>query len=61
MVRLQNELHQIKNSNESLIAENKQLQSEIDQLKNNLFYLEQIIRNELGLAKEDEIIYRPKK
>ena len=59
MVRLQEELHEIQNSNAALETENARLRIEIDQLKNDLRYLEELIRNELGLAKEDELIYRP--
>ncbi len=61
MVGLQEELHEIDKNNSKLKKENEKLKLEIINLKNNLRYLEEISRNELGLAREDELIYRPEK
>jgi cell division protein FtsB len=41
-----------------LEEENEKLLKEIDRLHNDKEYIESIARNELGLVKEDEIIYR---
>jgi cell division protein FtsB len=61
MVGLQEELHNIEKNNIKLKNENEKLKLEIINLKNNLRYLEEISRNELGLAREGELIYRPEK
>ena len=61
MVGLQQELHEIEKNNVKLKNENEKLKLEIINLKNNLRYLEEISRNELGLARDGELIYRPEK
>ena len=61
MVGLQEEFHEIEKNNSKLKKENEKLKLEIINLKNNLRYLEEISRNELGLAREGELIYRPEK
>jgi len=61
MVGLQEELHEIEKNNIKLKKENEKLKLEIVNLKTNLRYLEEISRNELGLAREGELIYRPEK
>ncbi len=61
MMRLQEELHEIESNNSKLKKENDKLKLEIINLKNNLRYLEELSRNELGLAREGELIYRPEK
>ena len=42
----------------SLEQTNKDLQLEIEALKNNPFYIEKVVRENLGLVKPGEIIYR---
>lgn len=61
MMRLQEELHEIEKNNSKLKIDNEKLKIEIINLKDNLRYLEELSRNELGLAREDELIYRPEK
>jgi len=61
MVGLKEELHNIEKNNIKLKNENEKLKLEIINLKNNLRYLEEISRNELGLARDGELIYRPEK
>jgi cell division protein FtsB len=61
MVGLQEELHEIEKNNIILKKENEKLKLEIANLKNNLRYLEELSRNELGLAREGELIYRSEK
>lgn len=61
MMRLQEELHEIEYNNSRLKLENDNLKLEITNLKDNLRYLEELSRNELGLAREGELIYRPEK
>jgi len=61
MIGLKQELHDIEKSNFKLKQENEKLKLEIMNLKNNIRYLEELSRNELGLAREGELIYRPEK
>jgi cell division protein FtsB len=61
MIGLQQELHEIEKNNIKLKQENEKLKQEIMHLKNNLRYLEELSRNELGLARDGELIYRPEK
>jgi len=61
MMGLQQELHEIEDKNSFLKKENEKIKLEILNLKNNLRYLEELSRNELGLAREGELIYRPEK
>lgn len=58
VIRLQSELQEIENKNMLLRQENESLKKDIELLKNNLKYLEEIARKELGLIKEGEIVYR---
>lgn len=58
VIRLQSELQEIENKNMLLRKENESLKEDIELLKNNLKYLEEIARKELGLIKEGEIVYR---
>ncbi|MBU0635267.1 MAG: septum formation initiator family protein, partial [Candidatus Omnitrophica bacterium] len=42
----------------SLTAENKQLAQEIEMLKNDPVYIEEIARDKLKVARENEIVFR---
>lgn len=55
--RLTNERDQIRAFNEKTRNGNQRLKEEIFALKRDTKYIEEIARLELGLAKEDEIIY----
>ncbi len=57
LTHLKTQLREIELKNNQLTAENKKLRTEIDLLKNNSKYLEEVARKELGLIKEGEIIY----
>jgi len=59
IMRLQKEFNEIEKNNSILKIENEKIKIEVINLKNNLRYLEELSRNELGLAREDELIYRP--
>lgn len=61
MFRIKEELKTLEEHNKQLTAENLALKKQIDQLKSNRKYLEDLARDELGLAKEDELIYELKK
>ncbi len=56
--RLTEETDQIKTLNEKIRQENRNLKEEIDLLKRDLKRIDKIARQELGLVKEDEIIYQ---
>jgi cell division protein FtsB len=58
MIKLKEEYREIENKNEQLKGENAALKKEIDLLKNDLKYIEEIARNELGLIKDGETVYR---
>ncbi len=61
MIRIKEELKTLEEHNKQLKAENLSLKKQIDQLKSNQRYLEDLARDELGLAKQDELIYELKK
>ncbi|MCL4478363.1 MAG: septum formation initiator family protein [Deltaproteobacteria bacterium] len=52
---------QLKNKRDHLLEQDSQLAGEIKLLENNDFYIEKIAREELGMAKKNEIIIRFKK
>ena len=51
-------LHQDEREIEELKIKNRELKKEIDLLENDLFMIERLGREELGLAKEGEIVYK---
>jgi len=61
MTRLKEELKRFEVSNQKLQEENTALKKEIEQLKNDRRHLEDLARDQLGLAKENELIYDLKK
>ncbi len=61
MLRLKDEVRKLEEHNQQLKAENLLLHKEIEKLKNNPKYLEDKARDELGLAKENELVYELKK
>jgi cell division protein FtsB len=52
-----NELNEILAQNEQLRETNTALQQEINKLKNDPVYLEEVAREEFGLIKKNEVIY----
>jgi len=61
MTRLKEEVKRFEASNQKLQEENMALKKQIEQLKNDRRHLEDLARDELGLAKENELIYDLKK
>jgi len=61
MTRLKEELRLFEENNQRLQKENLALKKQIEQLKNDRRHLEDLARDELGLAKENELIYELKK
>ena len=56
---LKTERDQLVEKNELLTDENISLSVEIDRLKNDPKYIENIARQELGMVAEDELILKP--
>ncbi len=61
MTRLKEELRRFEENNQRLQEENLALKKQIEQLKNNRRHLEDLARDELGFARENELIYELKK
>ena len=58
LLRLKKEMGGIKEANLQLVKENEELKEEVRKLKQEKKYIEEIARKELGMVKEDEIIYQ---
>jgi cell division protein FtsB len=58
---LKKERGQLVEKNEQLSRENLSLSVEIDRLKHDPKYIENIARQELGMVAEDELILKPQK
>jgi len=54
---LQKQLQAIQDENLKLAAENEQLKIEIEKLKSDPAYLEEVARKDYGLVKKNEIIF----
>jgi len=51
-------LSQLKEANNSLMEQNKELGGKILLLRSDLAYIESIARNELGMVKKGDVVYR---
>lgn len=51
-------LTQLKSQTERITAENNELKKGINLLRNDINYIEIIARNELGMVKKGDIVYR---
>jgi cell division protein FtsB len=58
LLHLHKELEEIKRRNLKIEEENRKLMEEVKRLESDKRYIEEIARKELGLIKEDEIIYQ---
>lgn len=58
LIRMKKDLFHIEQQNQRIEEENKKLSEEVRRLKSDKRYIEEIARKELGMAKEDEIIYQ---
>jgi len=56
--RLKRELKEIERVNRELQQENERLRAEINNLRTNKKYIEELARRELGLVKKGEIVYQ---
>ena len=57
---LENERDQLVESNKRISEKNLSLSIEIDRLKNDPKYIENVARHELGMVGEDELILKPR-
>lgn len=55
---MKEKLAAIRKTNEQMIHKNKELKKKIVLLRNNLQYIEMVARNEIGMVKKENIIYR---
>jgi len=60
LATLKREQNILIHKNEQLSRENHAISIEIDRLKNDLTFIENIARQELGMIRKDEIILKPK-
>jgi len=51
-------LARLKTQNNAITAENNELKKKITLLRNDIHYIEMIARNELGMVKRGDIVYR---
>lgn len=58
LIRLKSTRQSIIEKNESLVQENMQLYRTIDRLQNDLSYVENVARQELGMIRSDELIFK---
>ena len=56
--RLRSELREIERVNRDLQQENERLKVEINNLRTNKKYIEELARRELGMVKKGEIVYQ---
>lgn len=56
--RMGKQLTAIQLANNDIIQENREYQTKIDLLKNHLGYIEMVARNELGMVRKGEVVYR---
>jgi cell division protein FtsB len=56
--RLQAEVESLRESNEELVREIAQLKSEIEALRTDPEYIERIARDELGMVRDEEIVFQ---
>jgi len=57
LIALKKEVHILKEKNEQLSRENLSLYREIDRLKHDLDFIENIARKELGVVRKDELVF----
>jgi cell division protein FtsB len=55
---MREKLHELQGANQTIIDENKSLRKEIALLQSNLNYIEMVARNNLGMVKQGEVVFR---
>ncbi|MBU0485155.1 MAG: septum formation initiator family protein [Proteobacteria bacterium] len=56
--QIRKELNEVQAANQELSESNEKLRAEIDKLKNDPAFLEELARKEYGLIKKNEIIFQ---
>ena len=54
---IQKQLQEVQNENIKLAAENQQLKVEIEKLRSDPVYLEEVARRDFGLIKKNEMVF----
>jgi len=55
---MQKRLQDLQKSNRNIVQENTSLKQEINLLESNLSYIEMIARNDLGMVKQGDVVFR---
>jgi cell division protein FtsB len=55
---MQKRLHELQRANQDIVYENASLKKEINLLQSNLTYIEMIARNDLGMVKQGDVVFR---
>lgn len=55
---MQKRLHELQRANQNIVHENESLKKEINLLQSNLSYIEMIARNDLGMVKQGDVVFR---
>ena len=58
LMTLQEQFATLESKNQRILLENAQLKKEIELLNENMAYIEDIARKQLGLVKKDELVYQ---
>jgi cell division protein FtsB len=55
---MQKRLHELQGMNRDIVHENASLKKEISLIQSNLTYIEMIARNDLGMVKQGDVVFR---
>jgi len=55
---MQKRLQDLQKANRDIVHENASLRQEINLLQSNLSYIEMIARNDLGMVKQGDVVFR---
>jgi len=55
---MQQRLRELQRTNHDIIRDNESLKKEINLLQSNLNYIEMIARNDLGMVKQGDVVFR---
>lgn len=55
---MQQRLHELQRTNQDVVQDNLSLKKEIGLLQSNMSYIEMIARNDLGMVKQGDVVFR---
>ena len=55
---MQQRLHELQRTNQDIVQDNLSLKKEINLLQSNMSYIEMIARNDLGMVKQGDVVFR---